>query len=140
MYGALVAGLDAGLTYNSWPKMAGSWIPEDLILPRYGSTLRNLLENPTAVQFTHRMLAYGTVGMSTALWASTMLAGLGQTGLRARYAAHAVLACAVGQTGLGIIALLMYVPTHVATAHQAGSLVLLSSIIWLSHILRSVPK
>lgn len=52
--GAFVAGLDAGLVYNSWPKYAGSWIPEDLWLkePKW----RNIFENPATAQFMHRNL------------------------------------------------------------------------------------
>lgn len=52
--GAFVAGLDAGLTYNSWPKFADRWVPEDLWLKEQG--WRNLTENPTCVQFMHRQL------------------------------------------------------------------------------------
>ena len=52
--GAFVAGLDAGLVYNSFPKMAGEWVPEDILLmsPR----IKNFFENPTTVQFDHRIL------------------------------------------------------------------------------------
>ena len=52
--GAFVAGLDAGLTYNSWPKMADRWIPDDLwaISPKW----KNMFENATTVQFNHRNL------------------------------------------------------------------------------------
>ena len=53
--GAFVAGLDAGLVYNSFPKMAGQWIPEDFFThsPKY----KNFFENPSTVQFDHRLLA-----------------------------------------------------------------------------------
>ena len=52
--GAFVAGLDAGLVYNSFPKMAGQWIPEDILTmsPR----VKNFFENPATVQFDHRIL------------------------------------------------------------------------------------
>ena len=52
--GAFVAGLDAGLTYNSFPKMADRWIPTDLMAlkPWY----KNIFENPTTTQFNHRVL------------------------------------------------------------------------------------
>ena len=52
--GAFVAGLDAGLTYNSWPKMADRWFPTDMwvIDPKW----KNIFENPTFVQFNHRHL------------------------------------------------------------------------------------
>ena len=52
--GALVAGLDAGLVYNSFPKFADRWIPSDLLA--FSPTLRNFTENPTTVQFDHRIL------------------------------------------------------------------------------------
>lgn len=52
--GAFVAGLDAGLVYNSFPKMGERWIPDDLLA--FSPTLRNIFENPTTVQFDHRIL------------------------------------------------------------------------------------
>jgi cytochrome c oxidase assembly protein subunit 15 len=54
--GAFVAGLDAGLVYNSWPKFADRWIPDDIWLDRHVPKWRNLTENPTTVQFVHRSL------------------------------------------------------------------------------------
>lgn len=52
--GAFVAGLDAGLVYNSWPKFADKWIPDELATkePKW----RNLFENQVTVQFIHRHL------------------------------------------------------------------------------------
>ena len=52
MTGAFVAGIDGGLTYNSWPKMADKWIPDDLFskTPKW----RNFFENSTMTQFNHR--------------------------------------------------------------------------------------
>ena len=52
--GAFVAGLDAGLVYNSFPKMAGRWIPEDILA--LSPKIKNFFENPTTVQFQHRLL------------------------------------------------------------------------------------
>lgn len=52
--GAFVAGLDAGLVYNSFPKMADRWIPDDLLA--FSPTFKNIFENPTTVQFNHRIL------------------------------------------------------------------------------------
>lgn len=52
--GAFVAGLDAGLVYNSFPKMAGRWIPEDILA--MSPNIKNFFENPTTVQFQHRLL------------------------------------------------------------------------------------
>uniref|UniRef100_A0A8C4LW25 Cytochrome c oxidase assembly homolog COX15 n=1 Tax=Equus asinus TaxID=9793 RepID=A0A8C4LW25_EQUAS len=64
--GAFVAGLDAGLVYNSFPKMGESWIPEDLFT--FSPILRNVFENPTMVQFDHRILGITSVTAITALY------------------------------------------------------------------------
>lgn len=49
-----MAGLDAGLVYNSYPKMADKWIPDDIMA--LSPKVRNITENATTVQFNHRML------------------------------------------------------------------------------------
>ncbi|XP_044228251.1 cytochrome c oxidase assembly protein COX15 homolog [Thunnus albacares] len=51
---AFVAGLDAGLVYNSFPKMGDRWIPDDLLA--FSRALKNFFENPTTMQFDHRVL------------------------------------------------------------------------------------
>ena len=65
--GAFVAGLDAGLVYNSFPKMAGQWIPEDIA--SLSPKPINVFENPTTVQFNHRWL----VGQSIVVLPSSSL-------------------------------------------------------------------
>uniref|UniRef100_A0A803W0M8 Uncharacterized protein n=1 Tax=Ficedula albicollis TaxID=59894 RepID=A0A803W0M8_FICAL len=64
--GAFVAGLDAGLVYNSFPKMGERWIPDDLLA--FSPMLRNIFENPTTVQFDHRILGIASVTAVTALY------------------------------------------------------------------------
>ncbi|XP_029465940.1 cytochrome c oxidase assembly protein COX15 homolog isoform X2 [Rhinatrema bivittatum] len=64
--GAFVAGLDAGLVYNSFPKMGERWIPEDLLT--FSPVLKNVFENPTTVQFDHRILGISSVAAITALY------------------------------------------------------------------------
>ena len=54
--GAFVAGLDAGLVYNSYPLMAGRMVPEDWLA--FKPVLRNFTENPSTVQFDHRTLVF----------------------------------------------------------------------------------
>ena len=63
MTGAFVAGLDAGLVYNSFPKMGDGWIPQDWmqLTPR----IKNFFENPSTVQFDHRLLV--SIGTGTPL-------------------------------------------------------------------------
>lgn len=61
-----MAGLDAGLVYNSFPKMADKWIPDDILA--FSPKIVNITENPTTVQFDHRVLGTTTLALITGLW------------------------------------------------------------------------
>ncbi len=54
--GAFVAGLDAGLIYNTFPLMGGQVVPENVWDPKYKPAIRNCTENDVTVQFQHRVL------------------------------------------------------------------------------------
>ena len=139
--GAFVAGLDAGLTYNSFPLMAGKVVPDDLFA--YAPWLSNFTENPTTVQFDHRILGTSTLGLICYMFYKSNKVPLP---LGARKAALALFCMGWMQVGLGITTLLLYVPVPVAALHQSGALVTLSSALWLSHelklmkMLKHVPK
>lgn len=141
--GAFVAGNDAGNAYNTFPKMDGKWIPiDDMIDPNLKPRYRNVFENTAMVQFNHRVL-----GISTAC-GSLVLAGLGLLHPVARYALTPQVnkgltvlgAVAVGQMSLGIATILNYVPITLAAAHQMGSLIVLSTGIYVCHSLRYVSS
>ncbi|MGE0387961.1 MAG: COX15/CtaA family protein [Gammaproteobacteria bacterium] len=131
--GGFVAGTDAGFAYNTFPLMAGRWIPEEYA--RMEPFWRNLFENIAAVQFNHRVLTLSASLCAIALWwhARRTLAG------RARLALHALGAAALLQPALGIATLLLAVPVPLAAAHQAGGLVLFSVALWLVHALGGAP-
>lgn len=136
--GAFVAGLDAGLVYNTFPKMADRWIPSDVLA--YSPLVRNFTENPTTVQFDHRIMGVTTLSMITALYLLSRKRVLPR---KAYYAVTAVAIMGWMQVILGITTLLTYVPVPLAASHQSGSLVLLSTAIWLTHelkLLKYVPK
>ncbi|KAL5357440.1 cytochrome oxidase assembly protein-domain-containing protein [Aspergillus floccosus] len=142
MSGALVAGLDAGLIYNEFPYMGNGLAPPkaELFDERYSrhedrSDLwwRNMLENPALVQLDHRIMAMTTFTSIMALWAYTR----GSPAMKrllppaAKKGVHGVVAFAFMQVGLGISTLLYLVPTPLASAHQAGSLFLLTWVLVL---------
>lgn len=130
--GAFVVGLDAGLTYNTFPLMDGRLIPSG-----WGALdpwWRNLFENVTAVQFDHRVLALTTVACALAL--RVWLHGKLPT-RKAERAADAVAAMALVQAGLGVATLLLVVPVSLGVIHQGGALVLLGSTLWLLSELRT---
>jgi len=134
MSGALVAGLDAGLVYNSFPKMADRWLPSDLWALQ---GLRNLTENPTTVQFDHRIMGTSTLALATAMavWGRRV-----PLPARAPLAYYSLAAAAWMQVGLGVSTLLLYVPVWLASMHQCGSLVTLSAALWLSHELKHLRR
>ncbi|XP_014054570.1 heme A synthase COX15 [Salmo salar] len=133
--GAFVAGLDAGLVYNSFPMMGDRWIPDDLLA--FSPTLKNFFENPTTVQFDHRVLAISSLTAITGLYMFSRRMMLPR---RAKIAISCLTAMAYAQVALGISTLLLYVPTPLAATHQSGSVALLSLAIWVLAELRKVAK
>jgi cytochrome c oxidase assembly protein subunit 15 len=121
--GALVAGLDAGLTYNTWPLIDGAFIPDAARLWFTTPWWRNLFENTLTVQFDHRMLAY-------AIWIGAVLHAV--DAWRAQRAVRGALILAVLvtlQAALGVVTLLHQAPLHLALAHQLTAIVVLTVAI-----------
>ena len=142
MSGGLVAGLDAGLIYNEFPYMGVGLTPpkSELFSDFYshiadGSDIwwRNPLENPSLVQLDHRILATTTFTSIMALWGYSRFAPKVRSLLpiASRKAMHGVVGFAWLQVILGISTLLYLVPLPLASAHQAGSLALLSYVLVL---------
>ncbi len=132
--GGFVAGLHAGLIYNTFPWMGNGIVPSD-----YGSLhpmLRNLTENIAAVQFDHRVLA-----TLTALFVTVAaLVGTRRGQPRAVRIGAAAMGVAVAlQYGLGVATLLWVVPVGLATAHQAVAIVLLTATLVTVHLQRRRP-
>jgi cytochrome c oxidase assembly protein subunit 15 len=126
--GALVAGLDAGQIYNTFPLMDGKVIPDGLeeMSPWY----LNHFENVMTVQFQHRVLAMVLVATLAALWWRSRRIALRPA---ARNLTTAVLLMALVQATLGITTLLLVVPLPVALAHQSGALILFTLAVCLAH-------
>jgi cytochrome c oxidase assembly protein subunit 15 len=124
MFGAYVAGLDAGYAYGSWPKMGSEWFPSDA--PILQPVLRNFVDNPILVQFVHRWLAWGVAAFA---WALAFAAW------RRRLPIHAgaVAAAVFLQILLGILTLLSGVQLWIAVAHQTMAVLLLASILAAAH-------
>src|SRR5690606_7815392 len=118
--GGLVAGLNAGLSYNTWPLMDGRIVPGDMFILQ--PFWHNLFENPKTVQFIHRVGAY--VLFALALW--HMLATLRrQPGTTHARRAVVLFVLVVIQAIIGIGTLLMHVPLDMALTHQGFALVVL---------------
>ena len=131
--GALVAGLHAGLIYNSFPLMGGTVLPGDAwaLMPGW----RNFFDNPTLVQFDHRVLAILTWAASVAVWLGSVRVALPP---RQRQAMALVPLVATAQAMLGIATLLEFVPLPLAVAHQAGAFLLFTTLLWAVFALKPV--
>lgn len=119
--GGLVAGLDAGLAYNTWPLMDGRWWPEGLMT--IDPAWRNFFESPKTVQFVHRLGAYALLLL--ALWHA-----ISATSIEGRSSAHArrailLFALVIVQALVGIVTLVGQVLFSWALIHQGMALVLL---------------
>jgi heme a synthase len=134
-WGAFVAGLDAGMLYNTFPDMNGYFVPPELMAHK--PIWLAFFEEPATVQFTHRMLAMLVV-IKTAFFLRRAFALHLPPRIRmlARLLAGAVLLQAL----LGIATLLTQVNIVLATAHQAGALLLLSVLVWLLHEIPHIKK
>jgi cytochrome c oxidase assembly protein subunit 15 len=121
--GALVAGLRAGLVYNTWPDIDGSFIPSAARLWFETPWWRNLFDNMLTVQFEHRMTAYALLALA-AFHAFDVLRSRG--GTAAVNGALWLLAAIVLQATLGILTLLNQVPIALALAHQAAAIAVLT--------------
>ncbi|WP_068495673.1 COX15/CtaA family protein [Paramagnetospirillum marisnigri] len=125
LFGGLVAGLRAGLVFNTWPLMDGQLIPKGL----FATGIHELFEDHMTVQFTHRTLAEITVVVALGGWWLCWR----RLGASTPAVIHWVAAMAVSQVILGIGTLVMAVPVWLASAHQMGAMALLTLCLWAMH-------
>lgn len=117
--GGLVAGSKAGLTYNTWPLMDGALVPAASKLFVMPNVIENFVDNPTLVQFNHRLGAY--IVLALALWHA-----LASRGTRLARRAWHLFALIGAQAALGVVTLLLVVPLWAGLAHQAMALAVLA--------------
>lgn len=137
VYGAFVAGLDAGQVYNTWPKMGEDWIASRVF---YGNFL-NALHSPESlatIQFIHRTLAIVVVLFVGGLWFSArrykILSSSQMKGL------NGMMLMVIIQFMLGVFALLNHVPISLGLLHQLGAVLLLLFSLQHLHTLVSSPR
>ena len=118
--GGLVAGIKAGLIYNTWPLIDGALIPDGLLFE--SPAWRNFFENHLTVQFDHRMAGYLLFVLALLhLWAT--LRSYAGTAFSRR--AIALAALVFVQATVGVLTLLHVVQLHLALTHQAGAVIVL---------------
>jgi cytochrome c oxidase assembly protein subunit 15 len=127
--GALVAGLDAGRTFNTWPLIDGSLIPAAERLWFETPLWRNFFENTLTVQFDHRMVAY-------AVWLLSVLHAVDAWRSRAVSSAVGLAVLVSLQAVLGIVTLLYVAPLGLSLAHQGFAIVVLTAAVLHAEALR----
>jgi len=133
--GGMVAGLDAGLVYNTFPLMGDVFIPMDIweLKPKF----INFFENPVTVQFEHRILGIITFTLILLIW---LYARIKNLPLSVKRKVNILLLVVLIQVSLGIATLMSYVETTTALIHQSGALILYTVSIWIFKSLPFVSK
>ena len=127
--GGFVAGLKAGLVYNTWPDMNGMFWPSDYWLPGRGAL--SIFESHAAVQFNHRLSAY-LLGAAALLqiWQVTR-SGVSRL---VRCSVFVLGAAIFAQMTLGIATLLAHVPLPLGLMHQGGGAIVLMVAVWHAYV------
>jgi cytochrome c oxidase assembly protein subunit 15 len=125
LLGALVAGLHAGLIYNTWPSMDGRVFPENpfSVAPWW----RSFFEDPGLAQFDHRIGAYTVLAVALIL---SIRIRIIKPGAQAGNAAVVVAVLALFQVVLGIVTLISQAPLALAAAHQVTAAALFCAAVW----------
>ena len=135
LLGALVAGIDAGRGFPTWPLMNGQFFPADAFYVPDGNggslpIWHAFFENPGLVQFIHRMSGYLLFAFGVVVWLRGRKSAHGVT----RGAYHGVMAMLLAQMALGIAAVMTAAHVHVAITHQIGAVILWVLIIRARHL------
>ncbi|MGB4829399.1 MAG: heme A synthase [Paracoccaceae bacterium] len=135
LLGALVAGIDAGRAFPTWPDMNGQFFPADAFYVPDGQggalpVWQAFLENAGLVQFIHRMSGYLLLAFGVVVW----LRGRKSSHATTRFAFHMVLLMMLVQVGLGIATVLTAAQLHTAITHQLGAVLLWVLILRARHL------
>ena len=130
IYGAFVAGLDAGWIHNHWPMMSeGKFIHETVYIEQ-NPLYKNFIECKSGVQFVHRTLAYIVVILIIAIWRKS------KQQILSKYQLSGILSLLIMvsiQFLLGVFTILLQVPVWLGVAHQVGAFLLLSAMVFTLH-------
>jgi cytochrome c oxidase assembly protein subunit 15 len=130
IYGAFVAGLDAGFIHNHWPMMNEGKFMHETVLIEQSPVYKNFIEGKSGVQFVHRILAYLVAFMILLIW--TKARKLILTSYQWRGVNMLLIMVAV-QFLLGVLTIIFQVPVWLGVAHQIGAFILLSIMTFTLH-------
>ncbi|WP_222984685.1 COX15/CtaA family protein [Flagellimonas meishanensis] len=130
VWGAFVAGLDAGFIHNDWPMMSEGKLMHETVYIEQHPLLKNFIEGRSGVQFVHRYLAYIVVAFMLAIWYKTRKTG--RTSWQEK-GIQSILILVLLQFLLGVLTLIYAVPLWLGVAHQIGAFFLLAATTFTLH-------
>jgi len=130
IYGAFVAGLDAGFIHNHWPLMNEGQLIHETVYIEQNPLYKNFIEGKSGVQFIHRTLAYIVVLLIFLIWKKTR--NLPQKVWQNKGVNSLIILVGL-QFVLGVLTLVLHVPVWLGVAHQVGAFFLLSALTFTLH-------
>ncbi|MEM9648092.1 MAG: COX15/CtaA family protein [Bacteroidota bacterium] len=130
VWGAFVAGLDAGFIHNHWPLMSEGKVIHETVYIEQQPVLKNFYEGKSGVQFVHRYLAYIVVAFVLLIWYRTKDKTLT---LFQRNGVKSLLILVALQFILGVLTLIWAVPLWLGVLHQVGAFFLLAGMTFTLH-------
>lgn len=130
LLGALVAGIDAGRAFPTWPLIGSGFFPPDAF--QLSPVWRNFFEDAGLVQFMHRMSGYVLFGFAAFVWLQGRRSANGNT----RFGFNLVIALMAVQMLIGIVTVLYSAPVHIAIVHQFTAVVLWVIIVRARYLAR----
>jgi heme a synthase len=123
IYGALVAGLKAGLYYPTWPMMGSTWLPSEAGVSIVEKGIISFFESASLVQFMHRWIAVFVIGIIFWIYFKTRKLDLNEIQIRIMMWMLIIVGI---QFTLGVLTLLYHVPISLGVLHQFGAVALLT--------------
>lgn len=130
IWGAFVAGLDAGWIHNHWPLMNDGELIHQSVTTEQETLGRNFIEGKSGVQFIHRYLAYIVVGMIGFIW---LKARKNKTTTLQQKGINLLLILVGVQFVLGVLTLVFFVPVWLGVLHQVTAFFLLATMTFTLH-------
>lgn len=130
IWGAFVAGLDAGWVHNHWPLMSDGQFMHDSVTIEQSPVWKNFVEGKSGVQFVHRTMAYVVVGIIGLIWWKSRKM---QRSVLQKNGINLLLLLVALQFVLGIFTLLLRVPVVLGVLHQVMAFFLLATLTYTLH-------
>ncbi|WP_067038003.1 COX15/CtaA family protein [Allomuricauda sp. CP2A] len=130
IWGAFVAGLDAGFIHNHWPLMSEGKLIHETVYIEQQPVIKNFFEGKSGVQFVHRYMAYIVVGLIALIWVRSRK--IERTPLQEK-GLQSMVVLVLAQFVLGVMTLIYAVPLWLGIAHQIGAFFLLAAMTFTLH-------